>query len=39
MEVAIGSVITMIVTPFVLFKAYMQHKELKDLRKRLGIDK
>jgi hypothetical protein len=39
MDVSIGFAITMFVTPMVLLKTYLQSRELKDLRRRLGIKK
>lgn len=39
MEVGIGAVITTLVMPLVLLKSYLLHKQNKDYRKRLGIDK
>jgi len=35
----IAIIITVIITPMVLLKAYLNHKENKDLRGRLGLEK
>ena len=39
MGIGIGLVITTIITLLVLFKSYLLHKQNKDYRRRLGIDK